>query len=320
MERYELGAAERAAIFERRILRRFLHDEEGIKLPDKPELIILGGQPGSGKTGVLSTSQKELQRKGATWTINADDFASFVPAYDDLQKIHGAEAADMVRGITSDWIQKTVQAAQTRGVNVVFESTMRQPEVVKRTLADFRGHGYQTHAKMLAVNPMVSWQGNHLRREYLAAKGSHTRLATREAHDAGVRGSGATVDMIERERLADRLTIVSRAGQVLHTNELHDGRWKKHAQAAECLQAHRAKPLTVDQARHHDATWSKILEMAQRRHQLSHVAGDVASKELAAIRADRAADAAANHLQRVGKTTGARLAPEKGKRDEGRDR
>lgn len=65
---------------------------------------------------------------------------------------------------------------------------MRQSEVVKQTLADFRAHGYETHAKAVAVSPMVSWQGNHMRFEKLAESGAPVRMATREAHDAGVVG------------------------------------------------------------------------------------------------------------------------------------
>ena len=309
MDKIDLDDAAKARIFERRIMRRFLREEHGARRPDRPQFVVLGGQPGAGKTGVLDTTQREARAGGATWTINADDYAGYVPGYKQLQKKHGADAADMVRDVTGDWIKRTLDAAKKRGVNVVFESTMRQPEVVKRTLADFRGAGYETHAKALAVSPMVSWQGNHVRRESLALSGAPTRLATRDAHDAGVRGCMTTVAMIERERLADRMTIVTRSGDVLYSNEQRAGQWIKHAQAAECLQAFRNKLLSKAEAQSHDATWGDVMEMAARRHARDRTPAAEAKKEIDAIRKDRSADAAATHLHRIEKQTGASRAP-----------
>lgn len=116
MDSVQLDDAEKARIFEQRIKRDFILSEGRRPLPGRPELIVLGGQPGAGKTGVLSTSQQELEAKGATWTINADDFAAYHPSYKQLQRTHGA-AADMVRGVTSDWIKRTV-AVRSSGASM----------------------------------------------------------------------------------------------------------------------------------------------------------------------------------------------------------
>lgn len=218
----------------------------------------------------------------------------------------------MVRGVTGDWIKRTVAAAQSRGVNVVFESTMRQPEVVRRTLAEFRARGYETHAKVLAVPPMVSWQGNHIRRESLAEKGAPSRLATREAHDAAVAGSVATVAMIEAERLVDRLSVVTRQGGTIFRNVLIAGSWADEPRAADTLQACRGTPMSPAEAIEHDRTWATIEKMARRRHARDGAAADVAAKEIGAIRRDRAADAAVTHLHRIDRSTG------KPRRDPGR--
>lgn len=293
----DLDAGIKQQIFERRILRRFFHEERDAPLPTQPEVVILGGQPGSGKTGILDTTTRAIERAGATWVINGDDYAVYFPGYRQLQKEHGAEAADMVRGVTSDWIKRTLDAAQARGVNVVLESTMRQPEVVRRTLEDFRGHGYQTHAKALAVNPVLSWQGNHVRREALALSGAPSRLATREVHDAGVRGCRETVAMIEREHLAARMTIVSRKGDVLYTNEQRGGRWTTQPRAVQTLEEMQKKPLTRAEGRLHDASWGAVLELASRRHVRDAVGSTVAASELAEIRQNRATDRAMMQLQ-----------------------
>lgn len=299
MTTIELSEQRKAEIFERRIKRRFLHAEQGAALPGKPEFAIFGGQPGAGKSGVLTTTTADMRTRGATWSVNADDFAVYHPSYKQLQKEHGAAAADMVRGVTSGWVKQTIEAAQQRQVNVVFESTMRQPDLVKQTIGDFRSKGYNTHAIMLAVSPEVSWQGNNLRRENLAATGAPSRLATREAHDAAVSGSVQTIEKLEKDRAVDRLTIVNRSGDTLYRNELVAGDWKNAPQAAATLQAYRAQPMQPDAARVHDRNWEQIEKMASARHARDKAPAQLAKSEIHDIRAARSADAVTHHLQSV---------------------
>jgi len=297
MTSFDLENSEIIRIFNEDLLERFVASEGTRPLPETPEFIILGGQPGAGKTGELNASTRAANEKSATWTINADDFAVYHPYYEQMQTRYGAKAADMVRSITAEWVKRTITAAQERRVNVVFESTMRQPGVVKHTVAEFRERGYIIHAKIIAVSPMVSWQGNHSRREALAMTGAPSRLATREAHDAAVKGSHETAAMLEREHLVDRITLVNRNGHVLYDNAFHNGAWKIPLHAAECLQRYRSIPLSAHQARRHDEAWEKILEMAEYRHLREGVARDIAQKELDDIRKDRANDAAMASLQ-----------------------
>jgi len=299
MTNFDLENSEIIRIFNEDLLERLVASEGARPLPETPEFIILGGQPGAGKTGELNASTQTANKKGATWTINADDFAVYHPYYEQMQTQYGAKAADMVRGITSEWVKRTITAAQERRVNVVFESTMRQPDVVKRTVSEFREHGYIIHAKIITVSPMVSWQGNHSRREALAVTGAPSRLATREAHDAAVRGSLETAAMLEHEHLVDHITLVNRNGHVLYDNEFRNGAWKRPPQAAEYLQRYRSIPLSAQQARRHDEAWEKILEMTEYRHLREGVARDIAQKELDDIRKDRANDAAMAGLKQI---------------------
>lgn len=299
MTNVELSRQKRDEIFNEEILPRLRQSEGGKPAPATPEFAILGGQPGAGKTGVLTATAQDLRTKGATWSVNADDYAAFHPAYAKLQKQHGAEAADMVRGVTGEWIKQTIDAAQKNRVNVVFESTMRQPDLVKQTVENFRNKGYTTHAVMVAVSPELSWQGNHMRREKLAATGSPTRLATREAHDAAVSGSVQTVGALERDRAVDRMTLVTRSGDVIYSNQLVDKQWKNAPDAAQVLQNYRAQPMSAVEARTHDRNWQAVEQMAMARHARDKAPAAIAKTEIHDIRTARSTDAVTNRLQAV---------------------
>lgn len=293
----ELSDADKTLIFRQDILPDLIADEEDRTLPEVPHFVVLGGQPGSGKTGVLAATFRDLQTQGATWAINADDFAAYHPRYGALQDEHGIEAADMVRGVTGQWIKSTIEEAQRRRVNVVFESTMRQSGVVQDTLRQFRAQGYITHAKALAVRPMESWLGNHFRREQLAAAGALSRLATRESHDAAVLGSVETLRDIQKLRLVDRVTIVDRSDRPLYESSLTETGWSNPVSAAEQMEALRLLPMDQAEASRHMERWEKVEQLARARHERSSTGSrptgspGEAREDLAQIAAARASDA-----------------------------
>ncbi len=51
---------------------------------DAPEVVILGGQPGAGKTELTLEAQRILRFNGVE--CNADDFRTYHPQYDEIIK------------------------------------------------------------------------------------------------------------------------------------------------------------------------------------------------------------------------------------------
>src|SRR3546814_11912369 len=95
------------------------------------------------------------------------------------------------------------------------EGTMRNHDVVAKTLRDFRGAGFETDARVLAVSPELSSLG--ILQRYAAQRESRGvgRMTTSEAQQAVVTGMLATLDHIQDERLAARLTIQRRGGEII---------------------------------------------------------------------------------------------------------
>src|SRR3546814_1266696 len=56
-------------------------------------------------------------------------------------------------------VEMAIADAVQRRVNVLVEGTMRNPDVVAKTLRDFRGAGFETDARALAVSPELSSLG-----------------------------------------------------------------------------------------------------------------------------------------------------------------
>ena len=261
--RYALPDDSHEHIFQRRVLPSLLpvSGSGGV-----PVAVILGGQPGAGKTQLLNAASRELRAIGATVVINGDDLRPFHPAYERLQETDPLNAARYTDHDSGRWVEKLIAAAQERRVNLVIESTMRRPDVFVRTGGQLRSAGYEIEARALAVPERVSWQGVHQRYEATLAVAGAARFSAREAHDAGAAGMLDTLRRIEQDRLADRVLIASRTGAVLYDNRLENGVWREAPRAADVVQAERSRPRTSDELREFEQVWSGILgSMRDRR-------------------------------------------------------
>ncbi len=249
-------------IFQRRVLPSLLpvSGSGGV-----PIAVILGGQPGAGKTRLLNDASSELQAIGATVVINGDNLRSFHPAYARLQETDPLNAARYTDHDSGRWVEKLIAAAQERRVNLVIESTMRRPDVFIRTGGELRSAGYQIEARALAVPERLSWQGVRQRYEATLAVAGAARFSAREAHDAGAAGMLDTLGRIEQDRLADRVLITTRTGAVLYDNRLENGTWREAPRAAEVVQAERSRPRTSEELREVERVWSGILESMRDR-------------------------------------------------------
>src|SRR3546814_20500572 len=108
-----------------------------------------------------------------------------------------------------------IAVAVQRSVNVLVEGTMRNPDVVAKTLRDFRGAGFETDARALAVSPELSSLG--ILQRYAAQKESRGvgRMTTSEAHQAAVTGMLATLANIQDDSHEAGLTISRPGGEII---------------------------------------------------------------------------------------------------------
>lgn len=257
-----LSEAENEHIFRTEILPDYLPDNT--RRVHHPTLIVLGGQPGSGKTALLTTSHAELERAGSTIRIVGDDLRSYHPGFVAHQSVDAGTASRYTQRDAIVWSEKLLAAATERSVHVVFETTMRTPDNVERIMSAGRSAGYRMEARVLAVSPRVSWQGCHYRFEELHHAGAAARIPPRAVHDAAVTGLVESLERIERRRLADRILIQTADGETVYDNAVVQGRWRA-ATAAQVLDATRSLPLSREQIDLFAHVWARVVERMENR-------------------------------------------------------
>lgn len=232
---------------------------------DRPVAVILGGQPGAGKSRLLEACKADFAG-GNVVSINGDELRYYHPQYRQIQKADERHFAELTDPHARPWTKQLFDRTIETRRNVVFEGTMREPGPITDTMRTLRAEGYQVVVRVIASNAADSMTGIHRRYEEQKAARGFGRWTPAASHDAAYAGMPATVGYIECKRLADRLEVFDRAGQLLYANRLADGHWAETPAAPAAIAAERALPVTADTLRQREAEWSDIFRlMAERR-------------------------------------------------------
>lgn len=300
-------------IFRTEILPDYLpHD---IGKAEHPTLIVLGGQPGAGKTALLIGSHAELAQSGPAIRIGGDDLRSYHPRFVAHQMADPVTASRLTQTDGGIWTEKLLAAATQRGVHVVFETTMRTPDNVERIMAVGRREDYRIEAHVLAVHPRVSWQGCHYRFEELHHAGAAARIPPRAIHDGAVTGLAESLDRIDRRMLADRVVIQTIDGESVYDNLHVDGRWRSPAAARQALEETRSRPLSREAINQFAAVWTKVIVHMENRKAPAALIDEVRTNsrgDIAWFMAERRrseADDAISTAREVKQWIGVELAP-----------
>ena len=152
-----LDQAEHARIFAQDIVRRLFANAAPVA---HPTVVLMGGQPGSGKSGLLDAAAEYLSTPEARAVqIVGDDLRDYHPDYQLLLATDDRTAAAATDRDSGRWVEMAIAHALEHRYSVVIEGTMRDPQVPLNTAAKFRADGYRVEAWVMAVDPLSSRLG-----------------------------------------------------------------------------------------------------------------------------------------------------------------
>ena len=260
-DQYRLSETQHQAIFEQDIKPDLF---AGAKPSNQPVAVIFGGQPGAGKSAAVDSAIRELGPRGGAVQIIGDDLRAYHPHYARLMERDDKTAAFYTDRDTGQWVEKAIAEAKAQRVNLVIEGTMRDGNKVAATMESLRAAGYEIDARALAVNPRLSEQGILQRYENQKADRGTGRMTTPEAHQAAYDGMPATLERIERDKLADRVTIYRRGAEAIYSNELQGGQWAREPQARAVVESERTRTMTLQERRDYAQGFDRLAEQLAR--------------------------------------------------------
>ncbi|MFE7757200.1 zeta toxin family protein [Streptomyces sp. NPDC057429] len=214
----------------------------GAVAQEHPVVVFVAGQAGSGKTLVMDLVHAALEQRGGAVRLDRDTYKTFHPHYGAFVAENVRTAGVRVRPETYCWQVEAEACARSSRFDVVSEEALADPAGWLATLTLYRAAGYRIEVVALAVPEAVSQLGVLDRYPRLAEEG-RARYVGWDNHDACAAALPKALADIEAGRLADRVVVVRRAGEVLYANELASaGRWRQPAGAREALLGERLRP------------------------------------------------------------------------------
>lgn len=205
LQKYKLSKEEHEELY--KIIKRIWTAD---KFPvEKPIAIIIGGQTGAGKSGIISYSQKMFE-DGNVVTINSDEIKPFHPKSEEIAKDHPKLYTKITDQESNTWTSQLFEEVREEKYNIIFEGTMKNNRIADDAIEDLKKKGYTVIVRGLAVCDLESRLSILERYEAQVAKKGWGRLVVPEHHNQTYEGMPETISYIEENGKYDVLEIFKR--------------------------------------------------------------------------------------------------------------
>lgn len=232
---------------------------------ENPKAILLGGQPGAGKSALAAEAVRELRANGGAVVIDADRMREENPRYKQLSREDPQNAADRTQKEAGEWATRLTLAAVENRRNLVVDGTMRSPENIRDLTTRLKENGYEVEARVLAVNAETSITRARLRFEEQVAERGTGRFVNKEQHDNAYTGMVESVRALERDKLTDSVRVYDANQRQIYENHNARGDWQKKAEAVQTLEQERGRAWTHAERRDYVSALYDINTLAKHR-------------------------------------------------------
>lgn len=182
--------------------------ESNVTPQTKPKGILLGGQPGAGKSYGTMEIKKRLNNN--VLIINGDEFRAFHKHFKEIYQEYGKDASKYTGKFAGAMVAKVRDRAIQERFNIVIEGTFRTVEVPLKELKNFKEKGYEAAVVICTCQKELSWESTIKRAEAQKEANLQPRYVPKEHHDLVVANLAKNVKEVFSSGV-DRLEIYSRS-------------------------------------------------------------------------------------------------------------
>lgn len=214
---------------------------------DEPRVVILGGQPGAGKSNLIKLAQQEIFKGDSVATINGDDYREAHPHSKQILKENDKEYATNTDPDVREWTRRLLDSAIKNKRNIIFEGTMRNPQPLMSTIEHIKEQGYKIDIMIMAVQEKVSRLGVIDRYEKQKERNGYGRLTSMESHDEAARNLPNTAAEIEQKSPIDSISVYNRACECLYRNDHCQEKTSPGKDVKTAIRSEVLRPLSVEE-------------------------------------------------------------------------
>lgn len=186
---------------------------------EKPVAFIVGGQPGSGKGGIIANI---MNNYGTNYIlVDNDDYRKYHPDVDEINSIHPEIYTECTDQLSFAATPRVIDFARQNNYNMIIHQTLKNDKIINCAMTDLANSGYVCVVMVMAADKMTSNEGM-LRRcqDQLAIDGT-CRWVPQENHDIAYNGLPLTVGKIEASGLYDAIIVVTRSDDSKHPENVN---------------------------------------------------------------------------------------------------
>ena len=172
--------------------------------------VIIGGQTGAGKSGIISYSMKMFE-DGNVVVINSDEIKPFHPKAEEIARLYPELYTQITDQESNTWTSRLFEELRQEGYNIIFEGTMKNNRVADESITQLRDElGYTVVVRGLCVCDLESRMSILERYEEQVLRKGWGRMVVPAHHNQTYVGMPNTIEYIENTGKYDVLEIFQR--------------------------------------------------------------------------------------------------------------
>lgn len=217
---------------------------------EEPRLVLVGGQPGAGKSQASVLAKTELRRQGGYIHIDADRMRERIPLGNNRP------SSEQTQKDAGRLVHALRNLAVTNRRNILEEGTYRDASGAEKFVLGKKAQGYKVEMLAVATPHEQSLLGIYNRYELQHQAGANNpRMVPEAYHDEAIKGFDNT--LAQAENILDRVRVIDRGGKVLFDSQ------KQRGGALQALAM--GRELTDEKLKETEAVWIETREMAAQR-------------------------------------------------------
>ena len=181
----------------------------GVVPSDRPIAVIVGGQCGAGKSGVIGNTLEKLNSNCVT--IDNDNYRYAHPNLDEINSTHPEIFTECTDQLSFSATPKVIASMIDGRYNMIIHQTLKNDTIVRCAMTDLLKAGYTVVVRALAVDKITSIKDELGRGQKELALGKIPRWVPPENHDTAYNGLPGTVELIENQGKYHMLEVVTRS-------------------------------------------------------------------------------------------------------------
>ncbi len=230
-----------------------------------PRFVIIGAQPGAGKSGVSKRLREEfIKAAAAAVHVDIDELRQFHPHIDAIRRDDPMNMGGHTHQDAGEWTGFLLHDAKSVKNNIIFEVTLGNINWIEPEIKAFQRDGYSVDMHVMAVHESISRYSLFKRFEDAIRQNvreNPPRFVPVAYHDEACKNLPDNVDHLERRCTLGIVTVNNRAGTILYRRD--DGIGNPGAKDAILLE--RSRAWTKEETATHIRDWQDIIKTAEAR-------------------------------------------------------